>query len=340
MTTQVGNPASVEDLLSRRRSPLERIQHLLHGNPALSPLIVLIVAIIVFGIISEGFLRPQALSLLVQQMAVVGALAAGQTLIILTAGVDLSIGMAMVLASLVMAKLSFDGVPGGIALVIGVVVAIATGVVNGFLVTRINLPPFIVTLGTFSIFTAISLLYAQGQTVSLSPNAFLLVTGSSLRLGPVSVTWGVILMLLLFVVLGFALRTSAWGRHLYATGDDREAAQLAGISTRRVLFSAYVVAGLCVGVAAWIVCGRVGGADPNAGLNYNLLSITAVVIGGTSLFGGRGSVVGTLIGALIVQTFNSGLALAGVDPNYQVLATGILVILAVAIDQWIRRVKG
>jgi len=167
-----------------------------------------------------------------------------------------------------------------------------------------------------------------------------LLTGTSLHLGPVSVTWGVILMVAVFVVLGFVLRTSAWGRHLYATGDDSDAARLAGISTRRVLFSAYIVAGLCVGVAAWIVCGRVGGADPNAGLNYNLLSITAVVIGGTSLFGGRGSVVGTLIGALIVQTFNSGLALAGVDPNYQVLATGILVILAVAIDQWIRRVKG
>ena len=107
-----------------------------------------------------------------------------------------------------------------------------------------------------------------------------------------------------------------------------------------MLLSAYVVAGVTVGVAAWIVCGRVGGADPNAGLNYNLQSITAVVIGGTSLFGGRGLVVGSLIGALIVQVFNSGLALAGVDPNYQVLATGILVILAVSVDQWIRRVQG
>ncbi|SDT31697.1 ABC transporter permease [Microlunatus soli] len=340
MTTEVSNPASVEDLLSRRRSPLERVQHLLHGNPALSPLIVLIVAIIVFGIVSQGFLRPEALSLLVQQMAVVGTLAAGQTLIILTAGVDLSIGMAMVLASLVMAKLSFSGTPGILALLIGIAVAILTGLLNGFLVTRINLPPFIVTLGTFSIFTALSLLYAQGQTVSLDPDAFLLITGSSFTIGPVSVTWGVILMLAVFLILGFVLRNSAWGRHLYATGDDREAAQLAGISTRKLLFSAYVVAGVCVGIAAWIVCGRVGGADPNAGLNYNLLSITAVVIGGTSLFGGRGSVVGTLIGALIVQTFNSGLALAGVDPNYQVLATGILVILAVAIDQWIRRVRG
>lgn len=339
MTQTRSEPAAVEDLLSRGHSPAERIQHLLHGNPALSPLIVLIVSMIVFGIIAPNFLAPSALSLLVQQMAVVGALAVGQTLIILTAGVDLSIGVAMVLASLVMAKLNAGGVPGFVALLIGLLVAVATGLLNGLLVTRINLPPFIVTLGTFSIFTAISLLYAQGQTISLDPNAFLLVTGSSLSIGSVGVTWGVILMLLLYLVVGFSLRTTAWGRHLYATGDDREAASMAGISTRRVLLSAYVVAGLCVGIAAWIVCGRVGGADPNAGLNYNLLSITAVVIGGTSLFGGRGAVVGTLIGALIVQVFNSGLALAGVDPNYQVLATGILVILAVSVDQWIRRVK-
>jgi fructose transport system permease protein len=340
MTAATTTPSSVEDLLSRKRSPAERIQHVLHGNPSLSPLIVLIVAIIVFGIISPAFLRPEALSLLVQQMAVVGALAVGQTLIILTAGVDLSNGMAMVLASLVMAKLALGGMPGFLALLIGLAVAVLTGLLNGILVTRINLPPFIVTLGTFSIFTALSLLYAQGQTITLSPKAFLLVTGNSLSLGSVSVTFGVILMLLLYLVVGFALRTSAWGRHLYATGDDAEAANLAGVPTKRVLLSAYVVSGICVGIAAWIVAGRVGGADPNAGLYYNLLSITAVVIGGTSLFGGRGSVVGTLIGALIVQTFNSGLALAGVDPNYQVLATGILVILAVSVDQWIRKVKG
>jgi fructose transport system permease protein len=333
-------PASAEDLLVRKHSPTERIQHVLHGNPALSPLIVLIVAIIVFGIVSQGFLRPQALSLLVQQMAVVGALAVGQTVIILTAGIDLSIGMAMVLSSLVMVKLNHDhGVPGVIALLIGVVVAIATGAFNGILVTRVHLPPFIVTLGTFSIFTALSLLYAQGQTIALDPNAFLVWTGKTVSIGNVSITWGVILMLILYAAVAFALRQTAWGRHLYATGDDTDAAQLAGIRTNRVLLSAYVVAGVAVAVSAWIVCGRVGGADPNAGLNYNLLSITAVVIGGTSLFGGRGLVIGTLIGALIVQVFNSGLALAGVDPNYQVLAIGILVILAVSVDQWIRRVK-
>ncbi len=334
------SPASAEELVPTRHTPAQRIQHILHGNPALSPLIVLIVAIIVFGLFADNFLRPQALSLLVQQMAVVGALAVGQTVIILTAGIDLSIGMAMVLASLVMVKLNYDqGVPGLIALLIGIGVGLLTGLLNGVLVTRLNLPPFIVTLGTFSIFTAVSLLYAGGQTIALDPDALLVWTGKTISIGDVSITWGVILMLLLYAVVGFALRNTAWGRHLYATGDDREASQLAGINTDRVLLSAYVVAGATVGIAAWIVCGRVGGADPNAGLNYNLQSITAVVIGGTSLFGGRGLVIGSLIGALIVQVFNSGLALAGVDPNYQVLATGILVILAVSVDQWIRRVK-
>jgi fructose transport system permease protein len=335
------SPASAEDLLPTGHTPAQRVQHILHGNPALSPLIVLIVAVIVFGIFADNFLRPQALSLLVQQMAVVGALAVGQTVIILTAGIDLSIGMAMVLASLVMVKLNSDqGVPGLIALLIGIAVGLLTGLINGALVTRLNLPPFIVTLGTFSIFTAVSLLYANGQTIALDPGALLVWTGKTISVGSVSVTWGVILMLLLYLVVGFALRNTAWGRHLYASGDDREASQLAGINTDRVLLSAYIVAGATVGVAAWIVCGRVGGADPNAGLNYNLQSITAVVIGGTSLFGGRGLVIGSLLGALIVQVFNSGLALAGVDPNYQVLATGILVILAVSVDQWIRRVKG
>lgn len=339
-TPATEGPATADDLLQTQHTPAQRVQHLLHGNPALSPLIVLVLAIIVFGFVAPNFTRPEALSLLVQQMAVVGALAVGQTLVILTAGIDLSIGVAMVLSSLVMVKLNHDhGVPGLLALLIGIAVAVLTGLVNGLLVTRLNLPPFIVTLGTFSIFTALSLLYAGGQTIALDPQAFLLWTGKTLSVGSVSITWGVILMLLLYAGVSFSLKNTAWGRHLYATGDDAEASRLAGISTSRVLLSAYVVAGLTVGIAAWIVCGRVGGADPNAGLNYNLQSITAVVIGGTSLFGGRGLVIGSLLGALIVQVFNSGLALAGVDPNYQVLATGILVILAVSVDQWIRRVK-
>jgi fructose transport system permease protein len=335
------SPASAEDLLAgRKRTIGERIQHVLHANPALSPFIVLVLAVIAFGFAAPGFMRPQALSLLVQEMAVVGTLAVGQTVIILTAGIDLSIGVAMVLTSLVMVKMVYnESLPAVLALLIGAVVALATGAFNGLLVTRLNLPPFIVTLGSFGIFTALSLLYAQGQTIALHPNSLILWTGKSFSIGSFTITYGVVLMLVLYLVVGFALHFTAWGRHLYATGDDAEAARLAGIKTKRVLLSAYLVAGLSVAVAAWVVSGRVGGADPNSGLNLNLLSITAVVIGGTSLFGGRGVVVGSLIGALIVQVFNNGLALANVDPNYQVLATGVLVIVAVAVDQWIRRVR-
>jgi fructose transport system permease protein len=232
-----------------------------------------------------------------------------------------------------------NGTPGVIALIIGLLVAVAAGFINGILVTKLKLPPFIVTLGTLSIFTAITLIYAQGQTISLNPGTFLTWTGKSIPIGSFHLTVGVLMMLALYVVFAYVLRQTAWGRHLYATGDDPEASRLAGIRTNRVLLSAYVVAGAVFGIAAWILVGRINGADPNAGLNANLESITAVVIGGTSLFGGRGAIVGSLIGALIVQVFENGLALAGVDPNYQVLAVGILVIVAVAADQWIRSVK-
>jgi fructose transport system permease protein len=339
MTQVVEEPGTAEELLKPRDTPARRIHDVLHRLPWLSPLIVLILACIVFGLANSRFFRPENISIILQQTAVVGSLAVGQTLIILTAGIDLSIGAVMVLSSLVMAKLVNDnGAPGILALLAGFVVALVAETINGVLVTRIKLPPFIVTLGTLSIYTALTLIYAGGQTVSLS-GGLLTWTGQTIGGGGFNITVGVLMMLLLYAVFVYVLQQTAWGRHLYATGDDPEAARLAGINTNRVLLSAYVVAGAVVGITAWILIGRISGADPNAGLNANLESITAVVIGGTSLFGGRGAIIGSLIGALIVQVFNNGLALAGVDPNYQVLAIGVLVIAAVAADQWIRSVK-
>jgi fructose transport system permease protein len=146
-------------------------------------------------------------------------------------------------------------------------------------------------------------------------------------------------MLLLFAFFYYALGYTAWGRHVYATGDDIEAARLAGINTSRVLFSVYAVAGLVYAIGAWVLIGRLASASPNVGIEYNLNSITAVVLGGTSLFGGRGLVVGTLIGALIVGVFQNGLQLGGVDVVWQGFAIGLLVLVAVSIDQWIRKVR-
>jgi fructose transport system permease protein len=153
------------------------------------------------------------------------------------------------------------------------------------------------------------------------------------------VTTGVVVVVLLYLVVGYALSQTAWGRHVYAVGDDAEASRLAGIRVNRVLLSVYTVAGVIYGITAWVLIGRAGAASPNAITDANLSSITAVVIGGTSLFGGRGGLTGTLLGALIVQSFASGLSLAGVNDQYRLLAVGILVIVAVAVDQWIRKVK-
>lgn len=320
---------------------MQRVQHLLHGHPAISPFLVLVVSFVVFSAVNPRFASPASLSLVFQQVAVIGALAVGQTLIILTAGIDLSVGAIAILAMMVSAQTAAgSGLPGVVAILLGIAIGTGAGALNGFLVTRIKLPPFIVTLGTLSVFTALALLYSGGQSVRATDMPPVLSwTGSSFPVGPFTITWGVVMVLVLYLVVGFALASTSWGRHVYAVGDDVEASRLTGIRINRVLLSVYTVAGALYGITAWVLIGRSGAASPNAIVEANLESITAVVIGGTSLFGGRGAVLGTLLGALIVGFFRSGLSLAGVDDQYRVLAVGVLVILAVAIDQWIRRAR-
>ena len=334
-------PADPAEQFLDRRTPMQRVHHVLHSYPALSPALVLIVACLVFGAINGRFLKPENLSLIFQQVAVVGALAVGQTLIILTAGIDLSIGAIMVFSSMFMAKAATDnGVPGWLALILGFAVGTLAGLLNGVLVTKVKLPPFITTLGTLNIFIALTLLYSGSSTINGADMPSILTwTGTRFSIGPFKLTTGVVIMLLLYVVFGFLLAQTAWGRHVYAAGDDGEAARLAGIQVQRVLLSVYVVAGLVYGISAWISIGRIDAASPNVTPDANLDSITAVVIGGTSLFGGRGSIYGSLLGALIVGVFRNGLFLAGVEVLYQTLAIGVLVIVAVAIDQWIRKVR-
>jgi fructose transport system permease protein len=318
-----------------------RIHDLLHANATLGPLFVLLLAVAYFSLTTDRFLEPGNLSLIVQQVMVVGTLGIAQTLIILTAGIDLSVGAIMVLSSIVMAKLSADqGLPGLLALLVGFGVGTACGLINGLLVTRFRLPPFIVTLGTLYVFFALNLWYSESATIrGTDMSDLLLWTGNTIDIGDTKITYGSILMLALFAVFAWVLKNTAWGRHVYAVGDDAEAARLAGVRKDRVLLSVYVVGGLICAVAAWMLIGRIASASPQAGGSANLDSITAVVIGGTSLFGGRGLVIGTLFGALIVGVLRNGLTLAGTDVLWQDFAVGILIITAVAIDQWIRRVK-
>ena len=250
----------------------------------------------------------------------------------------------MVMVSVIMGKLSVDfGIPVPIAILIGLAVGGATGALNGALVTRLKLPPFITTLGTWNIFLALNYYLSNRETIrsqTLDAEAPLLkFFGERFNLGGAVLTYGVLLMILVFAVLWYALNHTAWGRRVYAVGDDPEAAALAGIQTKRVLMSVYIVSGAICALAAWSSIGRVGSVSPTSFFEANLESITAVVIGGISLFGGRGSILGPLIGALIVGVFNSGLRLAGVDVLWQLFATGWLIIVAVAIDQWIRKIS-
>ena len=318
-----------------------RVHDVLHSNTTFGPLFVLLLSVVVFSITADRFLEPGNLSLIVQQVMVVGTLGIAQTLVILTAGIDLSVGAIMVLSSIVMAKVSADhGLPGVPALLLGFLVGTACGLINGALVTRLRLPPFIVTLGTLNIFFALNLYYSESATVrGVDMPSLLLWTGKTISLGDTKITYGSILMLALFLVFAWILKNTAWGRHVYAVGDDAEAARLAGVRTNRVLLSVYIVGGLICAVAGWMLIGRIASASPQAGGSANLDSITAVVIGGTSLFGGRGLVIGTLFGALIVGVLRNGLTLGGVDVLWQDFAVGVLIIAAVAIDQWIRKVK-
>jgi fructose transport system permease protein len=327
-------------------SPLQRVQRLLHRYPALGPLIVLALMLAAFSLMSDRFLQPFNMSLIIQQVTVVGTLAIGQTIIILTAGIDLSVGAITVFASVIMAKLSADyGVPGVAALVVGFTFGTACGLLNGLLITRLRLPPFIVTLGTLSVFFALNLYVSASTTIRGSDMDPLLTTTAGkngsimLPIIDTPVPLASLGMLAMYAIMAYVLRFTAWGRHIYATGDDPEASRLTGIKVDRVLVSVYAVAGLIYGIGAWFLMGRIGAASPQSGPSYNLDTITAVVIGGTSLFGGRGVVVGTLIGAVIVGMARNGLSLAGFDPLWQDFTIGVLVIVAVTIDQWIRRVS-
>jgi fructose transport system permease protein len=329
-----------------RKSPMHKFHHMLHRYPWISPLMVLIVAVIVFGVINPRFLAPSYLGTITQQVAVVATMAIAQTLVILTAGIDLSVGAVAILASMVMAKTAAEqGVPGPLALLLGLMVGAGAGALNGALITRLKLPPFIVTLGTLSIFTAITLIYASARTINgdkltESGADILLYLGTKITLGSFSITYGVVLMVAMFFAFSWVLKNTAWGKHVYAVGDDPGAAALAGIRVNRVLFSVYLVGGIVLGIAGWMAIGRVGSASPSNIADANLDSITAVVIGGTSLFGGRGTMLGTLIGAVLVGVVGSGLTLAGLDQAYKVLAIGVLIIVAVSLDQWIRKVRG
>ena len=377
---------------------LKRLQHWLHQTPAAVPLIVLIAALLIFGFAADNFFKASTLSVILQQIAIVGILGCAQTLVVLTAGIDLSVGAIAVFSSVIMGFVGITGItlsmpdfisgwlpfleftvlfklPPALAVAFGLLCGLGMGFMNGWLVARMRLPPFIVTLGTWQILLAANFIFSANETIRSSdveaqapilglwgedvtfygiprlPEGSTLdpalvetvfVTTNGLAGTGVKVLYAVFLMIALVAILAYVLRQTAWGRHVYATGDDPEAAALAGVPTKKVLIQVYALAGLLCAVAGWVMIGRFGSVSPTASTGQlgNIQSITAVVIGGISLFGGRGSITGMFFGALIVGVFEMGLRLVGTDPQWTFFLIGVLIISAVAIDQWIRKVSG
>ena len=369
-----GASQSVATFEVNNKTLLMRLQNALHKTPSLVPLIVLVCAIMIF----TGWLGPRFLpqmTLVFQQIQIVGILALAQTLVILTAGIDLSIGAIAVFCSVIMGQLTFRyGIPPAVAVACGLAAGAAIGAVSGWLVTRIKIPPFIATLGVWQIVLAANYIYSRNETIrardirenapmlqwlGLKPNEQLVLWIDNLRgityermrpndtdqflldlIWQTKITYGVLVLIIMTFVLAYMLRSTAWGRHVYAVGDDPEAAELAGVNVKRTLMSVYMMAGLIAAVAGWSMIGRFASVSPSAstGIEGNIESITAVVIGGISLFGGRGSIWGAFFGALIVGVFMLGLGMAGVNPQWTFMLIGSLIILAVGIDQWIRKV--
>ncbi|WP_431522467.1 ABC transporter permease subunit [Shinella zoogloeoides] len=291
-------------------------------------LMVLVALVLLMAIIAPNFNRVDNLLNIARAISINAILAAGMTVVILTGGIDLSVGSTVAVSGVVAVIAAIAGVPAPLAVLLGMAVGALCGLVNGWLTAYLALAPFIVTLGTMTFLRGLAYTITDGQPiVSSSLNFRDLGNG---YVGPIPVP--VIVMVVVYAVIWFVLERTRYGRHVYAVGGNAEAAKLAGVRVKRVITSVYVLAGACAGLAGVIFAARVISAQPTAGTGYELDAIAAVVLGGTSLAGGRGRIVGTLIGSVILGVLSTGLILLNVQFFTQLLIKGVVIILAVAID--------
>jgi ribose transport system permease protein len=312
----------------RRRIDAKLLQHLAIRY---AMVIVLILVMCFFAYRSLRFATLDNATTILIAAAPFALIALGQTLVILTGGIDLSVGSVIALSSMsgaLAAKMNPDAV--WIAVIVAVVVGLAAGSVNGFLVSRVNVPPFIATLGMLTLASGLAYVVGSGAPINGLPASF----GSIANTSFLGLTIPVILMIVGIVGLGIIMRRTAFGLRIYAVGGNPLAAQIAGIKTKRVLFSVYAISGALAGLSGVMLASRVISGSPTLGQGYELDAIAAVVIGGASLLGGRGTVWGTALGLLLIQTLNNGLDILTVPAYWQDVIKGILIVAAVAVDVW------
>lgn len=297
----------------------------------LGPLVALIAMMALVTILNINFIRPANLLNLLRQVSVNALIAFGMTFVVITGGIDLSVGSILALSGALTAGIIATGIPAPIAIILGLLIGALLGMVNGLLITKGKVAPFIGTLATMTIYRGLTLVYTEGNPITGFGGGFAFeFFGRGYLFG---IPFPVILMTIAFIILFFILHKMTFGRKTFAIGGNEEAAYIAGIKSDRIKTMVYAVSGMMSALAGLILTSRLNSAQPTAGTAYELDAIAAVVIGGTSLAGGKGRIVGTLIGALIIGTLNNGLNLLGVSSFYQQVVRGVVIIIAVLLDR-------
>ncbi|RCW47993.1 ABC transporter permease [Paenibacillus prosopidis] len=295
----------------------------------LGSLVGLLLIIIALAISADNFLTVNNLLNVLRQVSINALIAFGMTFVILTGGIDLSVGSILALSSALSAGLMAGGTDTWIAVIVGLGAGMAMGAVNGLLVAKGRLAPFIVTLATMTVFRGLTLVYTDGKPITgLNKDFALLGKGYFLQI-PMPIIW----MVISFAVLYIILKHTTFGRRVYAIGSNEEATWLSGISTSKVKVLVYSISGLLAAISGLILTSRLNSSQPTAGVSYELDAIAAVVLGGTSLSGGKGWIVGTLIGAVIIGVLDNGLNLLNVSSFYQQVVKGAVILIAVLLDR-------
>lgn len=296
-------------------------------------LIGLVLLCIVITIVTPNFLSVSNITNVFTQVSVNAIIAIGMTFVILTGGIDLSVGSTLAISSAVGASIVKSTGNVFLAIIVAAVIGIAVGLINGLLVSKGKLQAFIVTLATMTIFRGATLVFTDGTPISKLPEAFVKIGNGKLGFMPIPV----IITIIIAIIAVYALSQTRFGRYLYALGGNEDASRLSGINTDKIKTLVYVVSGFASAIAEVIITSRIGSASPNAGTGFELDAIAAVVIGGTSLAGGEGTITGTLIGALIIGVLNNGLNLMNVSPFYQSIVKGLVILIAVLLDKKSRK---
>ncbi|MBG9982388.1 ribose ABC transporter permease [Aerococcaceae bacterium DSM 111020] len=297
----------------------------------LGPVLALIVLVVIVTILNPSFIQPTNLLNLLRQVSINALIAFGMTFVIITGGIDLSVGSVLGLVGAITAGLMVQGIPPIVAILGGVLLGGILGSINGLIITKGNVAPFIATLASMTIYRGLTLVYTNGNPITGFGDSYAFqFLGRGFLLG---IPFPVIIMLVVFIILYIILHKTTFGRKTYSVGGNETAAYIAGINSDKVKIWIYSISGAVSALAGLILTSRLNSAQPTAGASYEMDAIAAVVIGGTSMSGGKGRLIGTLIGALIIGTLNNGLNLLGVSSFYQQIVQGFVILIAVLLDR-------